>query len=498
MGAAFGKGALPVSTIPRQQLPSKFRPPVSRSAAGPELTRPLSKDASERSKSPAANSTLENAEPPVIARLRAALPGIQTPVTHKQTFGEVLPGVFIESIVKSGPPTQLTFCVLRSNRFDTQQWIQCGEHVYIPQPLGLGLVRVVRFPPGVGPISSGQELVNKMKQFFSKFADLEEASANILIGFTLATWFVDCFEIAPVLHLFGPEHDVSTVLRLLNCVCYHPVLLADLGLMALRSLPAGLRVTLLINQADLAPKVERALLTSTRRSFHLATGNQPMNIFGAQALYCDSLGGQVGLNVSINPARRQLPRLTEIEERAAADEFQARLLAYRMIQHPQVQKREIDAEAIGSGLSDQLRTWSAAIPEHSDLQQSVLEAFTECRDAASAERFEDPNCLVAEAALMFCHRTGAEHFFVGELAEKVNDLLAGRRADCRLEDRKVGSVLRKLDIQAERATNGFRVKLDQAMRKRIHRIAAAYQSLSVQPQKLRCGHCKEFVNVMNV
>jgi hypothetical protein len=223
-----------------------------------------------------------------------------------------------------------------------------------------------------------------------------------------------------------------------------------------------------------------------------------MDIFGAQALYCDSLGGQVGLNVSINPARRQLPRLTEIEERAAADEFQARLLAYRMIQHPQVQKREIEAEAIGSGLADQLRTWSAAIPEHSDLQQSVLEAFTECRDAASAKRYEDPNCLVAEAALMFCHRTGTEHFFVRELAEKVNDLLAGRHAGYSFEDRKIGSVLRKLGIQAERATNGFRVKLDEAMRKRIHRLSAAYQSLSVQPQKLRCVHCKEFVNVMNV
>jgi thiol-disulfide isomerase/thioredoxin len=330
-----------------------------------------------------------------------------------------------------------------------------------------------------------------MKQFFSKFADLEAASANILIGFTLATWFLDCFEVAPVLHLFGPEHEVSVVLRLLNCVCYHPVLLADLDLMALRSLPPGLRVTLLINQADLAPKVERALLASARRRFYLANGNQPMDIFGARALHCDSFCSQLGLNVSINPARRQLPRLTEVEERAMADVFQARLLAYRMIQHAQVQESEIEAGAIHSGLADQMRTWCAATPKSSDVRKSIIGAFTQCSDALSAARYEDPKCLVAEAALMFCHRKGAEHFLVRELAEKVNDLLVGRHAGFKLGDRKVGSVLRELSIQAERRTQGYRVKLDQPMRERIHRIAAAYQSLSLRrPEEVRCADCE--------
>jgi hypothetical protein len=253
----------------------------------------------------------------------------------------------------------------------------------------------------------------------------------------------------------------------------------------------GLRVSLLINQTDLAPQVERALLASARRGFYLARGNRPMDIFGARALCCDSLRSQIGLNVSINPARRKLARLTETEERAMADFFQARLLAYRMIQHAEVQKSEIEPGVIDSSLADQLRTWSAAIAKSSDVRKSILVAFTQRNDALSADRYEDPKCLVAEAALMFCHRKGAEHFLVRELAEKINDLFVGRHAGFKLEDRKVGSILRELGIQAQRRTQGYRVKLDGPMRERIHRIAAAYQSLPFQRrQNVHCAYCE--------
>src|SRR5207248_4713610 len=208
-----------------------------------------------------------------------------------------------------------------------------------------------------------------------------------------------------------------------------PIRCGDLALSAVQSLPAGLRVTLLINQADLALPVERALLASSRRHFYLASGKRPKDLFGARALHCSTPSSEIGLSVSINPARRALPRFSRNENADIANKFQPRLLAYRMNSHERINEAEIKSEATYSGFADQLRTWSAAIPENSDLRQSVLEAFAKCRDAASAKRYEDPNCLVAEAALMFCHRTGTEHFFVRELAEKVNDPLAGRHAD---------------------------------------------------------------------
>ena len=90
---------------------------------------------------------------------------------------------------------------------------------------------------------------------------------------------------------------------------------------------------------------------------------------------------------------------------------------------------------------------------------------------------------------MFCHRKGAEHFYVRELAEKVNDLLLGRHADFKLEHRKIGSVLKNLGIRTHRVTRGYRVKLEESRRKRIHHIANSYRVLSITPKINHCAHC---------
>ena len=56
--------------------------------------------------------------------------------------------------------------------------------------------------------------------------------------------------------------------------------------------------------------------------------------------------------------------------------------------------------------------------------------------------------MVAEAALFFCHKPDTAHFFVGELAEKVNALLTGRHEESQLSAKGVGLVLRELEFMA--------------------------------------------------
>jgi hypothetical protein len=47
--------------------------------------------------------------------------------------------------------------------------------------------------------------VAAMKDFLLKHADLESEGADVLMAFVFATWFVDCFLVAPVLYLHGPR-----------------------------------------------------------------------------------------------------------------------------------------------------------------------------------------------------------------------------------------------------------------------------------------------------
>jgi len=108
---------------------------------------------------------------------------------------------------------------------------------------------------------------------------------------------------------------------------------------------------------------------------------------------------------------------------------------------------------------------------------------------AEGDRLSDDRCLVAEAALFFCHKANTQHFFVGELAECVNTLLNGRHEDRVLTDKKAGLLLRALGIHGQRVVKGYRIMLTDAVRTQIHRIAGSYQVVAVQDGIARCRHC---------
>ena len=106
------------------------------------------------------------------------------------------------------------------------------------------------------------------------------------------------------------------------------------------------------------------------------------------------------------------------------------------------------------------------------------------------DRLSNDQCLVAEAALFFCHKPDTGHFFIGELAEIVNALLKGRHEDRLLSDKKVGLLLRAFGIHGQRIVQGYRVMLTDSIREQIHEIAHAYQVLPVQDGVTRCRHCR--------
>jgi len=99
--------------------------------------------------------------------------------------------------------------------------------------------------------------------------------------------------------------------------------------------------------------------------------------------------------------------------------------------------------------------------------------------------------VVAEAALFFCHKPDAAHFFVGELAVKINDLLQGRHEESKLSPKRAGLVLRELGIHGERVTEGYRVVLTEVVRERIHQVAFDYRVLSLEDGVHRCRYCRE-------
>ncbi len=410
-----------------------------------------------------------------------------------ETFGEALPELMLESVADPDHPDCLLLHTWNGHRATTARKIEHGGVSYIPKDSRSGLVQSVRFAPPSLSFGSPAKVISSMRDFLSTYARPNPEVADLLVAFGLATWFCDCMPVAPVLCLFGPDSAVSLALRLLNCLCRRPILLGDVDFEGLATLPNRLGATLLINQRDLGRRVRRALLATNRRHFCVVRGKRRLDLYGAKAFSCEDFRiDEHGLRVSISPAQDPLPFLTDSEERVVAQSFQARLLRYRLVYYQRVRANTIDCSAFIPEMREEASSWLASIFDCQELSESVYaEILRQSREAAGA-RFFDSKCVVVEAAFFFCHKPEATHFFVGELAQKVNDLLKGRHEERNLSDKKAGLVLRDLGVYGERVAAGYKIVITDAIREQIHQLAFAYQVPPAVDGGRRCRYCHMF------
>jgi hypothetical protein len=409
-----------------------------------------------------------------------------------ETFGEAMPGLMLESVVDPDHPDHHLLHSWNGRRTTTASRVVHEGVSYVPKKLNGGLAQSVRFAHPSLPFGSPAKLISSLRDFLSSYARLQPEAADLLVAFGLASWFCDCMPVAPVLCLFGPDSAVSRVLRLLACFCRRPVLLGDVDFEGLATLPNRLGATLLINQRDLGRRVQRALLASNRRHFCMLRGRGRLDLYGAKAFSCeDFLVDEYGLRVSVSPAQDTLPSPPDSEEQAVAQSFQTKLLRYRMVYYERVSASSVDCGAFVPEMREEANAWLAPIFDCRQLSKSVFDEILRQSQEAAGARFFDPKCVVAEAALFFCHKPDVAHFFVGELAEKINDLLQGRHEESKLSAKKVGLVLRELGLQSERVVEGYKVVLTDVVRERIHQLAFDYQVLALEDGVLRCHYCRE-------
>jgi hypothetical protein len=311
------------------------------------------------------------------------------------------------------------------------------------------------------------------------------------VAFVLSTWFGDCMPVAPILYLFGPDSAVSQLFRLLGCLCRRPILLGDIDLAGLATLPNQVGATLLINQRDLGRRVRRILLASNRRHFCMVRGSGHLHLYGAKAFSCEDFPmHQPGLRVTLSPAQDPLPCLTDSEVQDVAQSFQASLLHSRMSYYEEVRGNRVDCSAFVPEMREQASTWLGPIVDCPELCKAVFREILHQSEDAAGARFFDPKCVVVEASLVFCHKPDTEFFFVGELAEIVNAILASRHEASKLSDKKVGLVLADLGIYGKRETRGYKIRLTDIVRKRVHQLVSDYRVPTLDDGVRRCDLCK--------
>jgi hypothetical protein len=407
-----------------------------------------------------------------------------------ESYGQVFPELLIEAVDDAKHPGRLSLESWDGRRSRTARQIRYQDLSYVPGSIDAGLARGIRFSPPSRSFGSVANLVSAMRPVFSSYAGAPAEVASALAAFSFASWVVDCLPLAPTLYLVGPESECSLVLRLLGCTSSRPVLLGDTDIAALATLPPQLRATLLFGQRNLGRAVTRALRTSNNRHFRIARGKRDLDLYGAKAFSVD-LGSAEGpgLKLYIPPSPEPLPLLTEEAEMKICADLQPKLLRYRMVYHHRVQNAEVDSSKFVPLPCEEVRTWLAPLCECPDLRQAVSTYLLGQIEDEAGSRFTDFRCVVAEGALSFCHEPDQRQFFIRELADRANALLLGRHHEIPLTDRKVGSVLRDLGVDAQRVAEGFKVVLTESVRERIHFIARCHRVLSLQGGVVRCRHC---------
>ena len=275
-------------------------------------------------------------------------------------FGAVFSHSVTETVIHPAHAHELRFETWNGHKAKISNSMRYGGGEFIPGRICAGIGRAVRFPPPSMPFGSPTKLMASMRSFLVRYVQLAPGTAALLVAFAVASWFHDCLPIAPVLYLLGSEKEAKLVLRLLSTLCRRSLLLADIDVAALRTLPEGLNVTLLLSQRDLSKRVRKFLLASVDRHFHAAQGNNNLETCGARAISTsvNSTGGD-GVRVVLSPTVGPLPVLSDAEQLDLSLDFQSKLLRYREVYWRRIRDAKPSDDGLLHASRDEVHTWVA-------------------------------------------------------------------------------------------------------------------------------------------
>ncbi len=358
--------------------------------------------------------------------------------------------------------------------------VEHGDCIYKPPQLPLSLCRATRFPSRCHDYGSAGVLLAAITDLFKKHLHFPERESSLLSRFAISTWLADCLTTAATLMISGPDHELGIdVLRLLSCLCRHPLMLTGVTQASFRSLPTQLSLTLLLIQQQMNPSMQRLFRESSYRGLHLP-GNRGsvVDLYGPKAIFCGNdhaLGifGGGGIHISLTPSQLQSSALDEQVQNKIANDFQPRLLMYRLKNFGKV-RESADVSGFTSATRAIARTLAACFPEDSELARDTVELLRPQDEEARGQRSCDVNCAIVEILQGTIHDRKQKAVRVDELTNLVNALLRSRGETLTYRAEEIGWKLRDLNIPRHTRSSGREVVLGVGTSQSVHKLARFY------------------------
>ena len=359
----------------------------------------------------------------------------------------------------------------------------------------------LRLPTGVKACPAPGDFFLELCELIRTYIDLPESSVVLAAGFVLSTWFVDKLAVAPYLWICGPlGSGKTTLLRLLHCLCRRPVLVAGNG-SQISPLPALLRPTLLFdelqfNSSRQSQALERWLRAGNAPGVPSTMGGRLVDGFGAKVLCSrqpgvDSALASRALHISMIPTAKNLQVLDEAAAECVANDFQNRLLMFRLQHYRKVVPATIKMSLISPRVRDLASALLTPFTDSESNLTAILAAINEQGAQAVAERTLEPEALVINALRDFCHDKNFSQLLVGEIAFHVNEARQELGEEADLKPRAIGPILRSLGLGTDKLSSfGRGIRLTAPVKRRIHQLVHIY---NLQPSRIDgCILCQEF------
>jgi hypothetical protein len=361
---------------------------------------------------------------------------------------------------------------------------------YVVAALDPKLEELLRLPAATQDFGSVESLIADLSQLISSSVELDEEAVWLVASFILSTWVADCLPSSPCLNVWGPTGSETALVELLASVCRQPLRVAEPSIRDLLSLPRGLALTLILKRPS-EQAFLRLLAVATDPEVQLLRGGQVRNLRCATVVFTTEPIVGAALGIPLLPARGPYRRVGRSEAQQMADEFQPRLMRYRLVQHRRVTNSQFDLPGFAPESRMLARILGATLEESTDLQNRISGILQSIDEQTKGEQSLGLGAVVSEALLALCHENKPEAY-VREISELANGILLGRHEIVELTPKAVGAMLRqKLGLWTERRGPGYRLLLTQDTRRRIHRLAAAHHVLSMLEPVPDCRLCLE-------
>jgi len=417
-----------------------------------------------------------------------------------KTIGRVLPnGDLIEIVRSSRDPRKLSLLHSDGKAVRIDERLKLHGTIYMPIAFKAGFLQALRLPSNVAAFGSAKALIADLTKAIRNFTGLGHHFSRLAAFYFVMTWFHDCLRTAPRLSVFGsPSRAADQFMHLATAFCRHGVLLTSVSPSSLLSLPFSFGLTLLLRQCRVSAPMIQLLDAATKPGYFVPRKGELVQPFSPVVLQSDRPLGESAdcaeIELPLWPTRQDPPLLDRDTEETLAEQFQCRLLAFRLANFTQTRNCRFDAPDLSSPMGDTARSLGACFSNDPELQGEIVTLLRASDTHARILRATNHESLAVEALLFHAHEAQGDPgagVHAGALAKTIEVLSAGRGDPIKISPRAVGDLLRSLDFKTEKLDRkGRGVVLLRDIVTRIHEVASDRQVPSLAEGAPGCAQCQ--------